>query len=58
MVKYELEKLHDFNNKQRNRFLKVYEKYKDYDKIDILIDLTNRRKLLIFGSKIEKSTQN
>lgn len=58
MVQYGLNQLQDLNKKQHIRFLDLHEKYKEYDKIDILIDLSMRRKLLIFGSKIEKSTQN
>ena len=43
--KYSLNAIKELNTKESKRFKQLFEKFKDYDKIDILIELSKKRKL-------------
>ena len=44
MSKYSLQVLKQLNKKELKKFTKVFNEFKSYDKIDIIIELSKKRK--------------
>lgn len=43
-TKYNLEVITQLNKKEKKKFQKLFEKFKFYDKLDIIIELSKKRK--------------